>query len=68
VKVLVDRNLCSGEGLCERICPQLFEIVNRKCKAKVSRVPREAEAHCREAARHCPNKAIRLSPAKARPA
>jgi ferredoxin len=60
VKVSVDPGRCAGEGLCERICPQIFEITGRMCKAKVSRVPRAALSLCREAARHCPNKAIRL--------
>ena len=60
MKVRVDRRLCRGIGVCERICPQIFQCGDGTCRAKFERVPREAESACREAADNCPNRAVIL--------
>ncbi len=60
MELSINRSACNGTGLCERICPQLFEVVDGVARLKQSHVPKEAEALCREAAKHCPTRAIWL--------
>ena len=61
MKINISRSACNGTGLCERLCPQLFEVVEGTAQLKHPRVPKEAEALCREAAKHCPTRAIRIT-------
>jgi len=53
--VKVDEEKCIGCGSCEAICPEGFEIVDGKSKAK------DKMAQCIEkAANTCPTKAISI--------
>lgn len=60
MKATVDENLCIGCGICEAVCPDVFELVDGIAKVKVDPVPAEAEADCREATESCPVEAISL--------
>ena len=60
IRVTVDPLLCRGEALCERICPQVFRVVDGVAKASDKPLPRAAEACCREAEKNCPTGAIRI--------
>ena len=42
------------------ICPEVFEFDGSKAIAKVDKVPTEAEAACRDAAKQCPTEAIKI--------
>lgn len=60
MKALVDEATCTGCGLCEQICPDVFEMVDDVAKVKVNPVPTDQEASCREAADSCPVEAITI--------
>ncbi|MGB4290831.1 MAG: ferredoxin, partial [Dethiobacteria bacterium] len=45
---------CSACGVCEDICPEVFELGDEKAEVKVNPVPAEYEEKCREAAEECP--------------
>jgi len=60
MKAVVDETLCIGCGLCEEICPIVFELVDGLAKVKVAEVPPEEEGHCREAEDSCPVDAISI--------
>jgi len=61
MKAVVDEDLCTGCGLCEETCPDVFVLGDETATVKVDVVPEEAEASCREAAEGCPVEAITLS-------
>ncbi len=58
MKASVDEDLCTGCGLCEDTCPEVFEMGDEIAKVIVGVVPAEAEDTCREAAESCPVEAI----------
>ena len=60
MKAKVDAELCTGCGLCEDTCPEVFEVPDDVARVKVDVVPPEAEETCREAAEGCPNEAISI--------
>jgi len=60
MRVSVDEN-CTGCGLCEEACPEIFELDdNSMARVKQDPVPEEVEASCREAAENCPVEAIHV--------
>jgi ferredoxin len=60
MKVKVNADLCSGTGLCEDTCPEVFELKSGISTVIVDQVPSEAEQRCREAMNGCPTEAISL--------
>ncbi len=58
MKAIVDKDLCTGCGLCEDTCPEVFEIKDGIAAVKVSKVPDDLVDSCREAADDCPVEAI----------
>lgn len=60
MRATIDENTCSGCGLCEEICPAVFELADDVAKVKLDPVPADQEAGCREAADSCPVEAITL--------
>ncbi len=60
MRVEIDQWACRGEGLCERICPQVFRVIGGVSVVGLDPVPRAAEPVCREAVEHCPAGAIRI--------
>ncbi|HEY5386217.1 MAG TPA: ferredoxin [Acidimicrobiales bacterium] len=73
MKVWIDQDLCTGDGLCEEICPQVFTLLedglayvkeggrvldNPGGAEGVARVPFEFEDAVREAAEECPGECI----------
>ncbi len=52
---------CSACGICEDICPDVFELGDEIAEVKVSPVPAEHEESVREAAEECPVEAIEIS-------
>ena len=56
----VDKDMCTGCGLCPDICPEVFELIDDVATVKVDIVPKESENTCREAADSCPVEAISL--------
>ena len=60
MKAFVDEDKCIGCGLCEQICPVVFEMVGAVAKVKVDPVPENEKDRCREAAESCPVTAITI--------
>jgi ferredoxin len=58
MKVRVDEDACVGDGSCVSICPEIFEMEGDVAKAKMTDVPENLQASCREAADVCPVEAI----------
>jgi ferredoxin len=58
VKATVDQDLCTGCGLCESTCPEVFELQDDVAVVKVDPVPKDAEESCKQAAEDCPVEAI----------
>jgi len=56
----VDKDLCTGCGLCADTCPDVFEMADDAAKVKVGVVPQSAEACCQEAKDNCPVEAISI--------
>jgi len=52
---------CSACGICEDICPEVFELGDEKAEVKVSPVPANLEDKVRESAEECPVEAIEIS-------
>lgn len=61
MKATVDRDTCSGCGLCPEICPAVFEMDDEEiATVKTESVPPGEEDACREAAESCPVEAISI--------
>ena len=60
MRVKVDEETCIGCGLCAESCPEVFEMVDDKARAKADEVPEEFVDTCREAAEDCPVEAIQV--------
>ena len=60
MKVMVEKDLCTGCGLCIDSCPEVFEMVNDTAEAKNETVPVGLEEKVKEAAQNCPTEAIKV--------
>jgi len=56
-KVWINEDACTGCGLCEDTCPEIFEL-NAKVKERTDF--NEFEEEIKEAVESCPNEAIQL--------
>ena len=56
----VDKDVCTGCGLCVDTCPEVFELDEGLAIAKVNPVPSESKDSCRDAANGCPVDAISI--------
>ena len=56
--VKVDQEKCIGCGLCESVCPEVFELKDGKSFVKDPKACKNGT--CKEAAESCPVQAITL--------
>ena len=77
MRVWIDQDLCTGDGLCEEICPQVFTLLEDGLAYVkdgdgphhdpggadgIVEVPPELEDAVREAAEECPGECIFIEP------
>lgn len=61
MKVRVDHEACEGNGVCVRLCPDVFELDDEDVlRIKLSPVPPEHEERVRRAVAKCPKQALSL--------
>ncbi len=56
----VNKKYCLGCGLCKKIAPYYFEVVDKKARIRSLEHNKEEEKKLREAAEKCPTKAIKV--------
>lgn len=60
MEVRIDKDLCTGCGLCVDTSPDVFELENESAKVKVTEIPDDQIELVREAADNCPVEAIMI--------
>ncbi|OGS19987.1 MAG: ferredoxin [Elusimicrobia bacterium RIFOXYA2_FULL_39_19] len=61
MNVSVEKDLCTGCGLCIDDCPDVFEMKGDVAVAKTPNVPAGMEDKVKEVAGNCPVEAIKVS-------
>jgi ferredoxin len=65
MRVKVDLELCQGHALCQEEAPEVFRVLERpgeydQVRLLQERPPEALRAKVEAAARHCPNRVIRV--------
>jgi ferredoxin len=60
MKAIVDKETCTGCGLCEEACPEVFQLGDDVAEVIVGEIPPDAEESARQAAEECPVEAITI--------
>ena len=59
-KIIIEKNLCIGCGMCTVLCPEVFELVNGKASVKEGADFEKNKKAIEEAIENCPVNAISL--------
>ena len=64
MRIVVDRDLCTGQGMCESIAPDLFRVTTKTARSEiqVAVVPDGRLSEAELAVTCCPNGALELKP------
>ena len=60
MKAVIDKDACTGCGLCADTCPEVFEMQDDIAVTKVDAVPDAASDSCKQAVEDCPSEAIKI--------
>jgi ferredoxin len=63
MRVIVDPDLCEGNGVCEKVAPEVFRLGDDdQARVLLERPPDAMSAKVEQAVRRCPRQAIRVVP------
>ncbi len=63
MRIVVDRDLCTGQAVCESMAPDLFRVTgDGQAEILVAVVPEDRAGQARLAVSCCPNAALELAP------
>ena len=61
MRVVVDRDLCEGNGKCEAVAPEVFRVgEDDQVVLLMERPPESLRARVEQAVRLCPRQALRI--------
>ncbi len=60
MRVRINKNLCTGCGLCPDLCPEVFALDGYLAVLLVDEVPAASHAACRKTAAQCPLAAVEI--------
>ena len=61
MKVVVDKDVCIGCGLCVQVAPDVYEMQGEIALVKAGEIPAAQAADAKSAAEQCPVSAIAVS-------
>ena len=61
VKVNIDKEKCLGCGMCQNICPEVFEVIDGKAQVKQDADLEKEQERVKKAVQSCPAEAIEES-------
>lgn len=61
MRILVDRDLCEGNAVCMKVCPEVFSVdENDQVQIRVETPGEDLRAKVEAAVRRCPRQALKL--------
>lgn len=61
MRIVVDRDLCEGNAVCMKVCPEVFTVDdNDQAQVLVDSPPEDLRSKIEAAVRRCPRQALRL--------
>ena len=60
MRAIVDKDTCTGCGVCEETCPEVFQLEDDLAKVIADPVPAKVEDTCQQATDDCPVEAISI--------
>ena len=61
MRILVDRDLCEGNAVCMKVCPEVFTVDDDdQVRLLVEQPPEDLRAKVETAVRRCPRQALKL--------
>jgi ferredoxin len=62
MRIVVDRELCTGQAMCESVAPDLFQVADGQAGILLAVVPDGQLGEAELAVSCCPNEALELVP------
>jgi sterol 14-demethylase len=65
LRIVIDRDLCQGHGVCMGEAPEVFLVVERagdygQAQLQLDPIPEALRARVEAAVKYCPNRALKL--------